>query len=836
LQKTPLAVAVCALLWLLTIPPASFGAPPSPPVPAAGTAAPAKGTAPPAEVPEKAPAAPGVAPKAAAPPAPASIPVPQIVAQAEEVKKLLREMDALAEPVPAIVAIQTRLPDRSANLGPELKSTLELLEQGPPIGIQERLTQSWQASAVELAGWQEVVTGRATQLEHELDRLTALRATWTQTRTDVQAARVPTPVLDNVEAVLAAIEATRVRLQSQRAVTLVLQDEVAEELTRCQETLAQIARLRKGALALTFARSAAPIWSRQLRREDFEELPARIGDELGSSATLVREFAAAHRARVLFHGLLFVVLILVMRAGRSWVRGAAAAGQSVPPAAVVLDHPYAAATVAALVSVLWIYPTRPRTVGDISGMLLLLPMLVILKRLVARPMAPALYAFAVLVLADRIRAQLVITMLGDQVLLLLEMLAAIAVLGWLLGSRRLRRALVAQGMTPGRLRAKDIATGFCLVVCLVAFGTAAYGTVRLARWLGSGLLVDVFLALAAYAAVKVADGLIAFALQAWPLRRLRMVERYRDLVERRAGRTLRVIMTGAWVIAMLTHRGLLDSAVAAGQAALAAEVRRGSLAISVGDVLAFAVTVWLAFLLSSFVRFLLEEDVFPRLEVERGLSYTISRLLHYTVLLLGFLLAIAALGMDLSKVTILAGAFGVGLGFGLQGVVNNFVSGLIVLLERPLNVGDAIQMGDVAGEVRRIGIRSTMVHTAEGAEVIVPNASLVAEKVTNWTLADRKRRIDVPVGVAYGSPPEKVLELLRGVAAAHPQVLSRPAPEAFFLEFGESALKFELRAWTDRFDQWQAIKSELNVGVYAALQGAGFEIPVPQREVRLRQP
>src|SRR5262249_48633563 len=157
-------------------------------------------------------------------------------------------------------------------------------------------------------------------------------------------------------------------------------------------------------------------------------------------------------------------------------------------------------------------------------------------------------------------------------------------------------------------------------------------------------------------------------------------------------------------------------------------------------------------------RFLLDEDVFPRLRLAPGLPYTISSLLHYTVLLVGFLLAIAALGVDLNKVTILAGAFGVGLGFGLQGVVNNFVSGLIVLLERRVRAGAGIQRPEVSGRVRRTGTRSTTLQRAEGAETIPPNASLVAEKVTNWTLSTQARRIDVPVGGAYGPPPQKVLE------------------------------------------------------------------------------
>src|SRR5262244_456728 len=175
----------------------------------------------------------------------------------------------------------------------------------------------------------------------------------------------------------------------------------------------------------------------------------------------------------------------------------------------------------------------------------------------------------------------------------------------------------------------------------------------------------------------------------------------------------------------------------------------------------------------------------------RGISYAISSLLNYVILTLGFLLALGAIGLDLTKVTILAGAFGVGIGFGLQTIVNNFVSGLLVLFERRIEVGDAVKVGDVEGRVQQLGMRACTVRTWEGAEVIVPNATLIADKVTNWTLSDRRRRIDVPIGVAYGTAPDKVIELLLGVARANPQVLSDPSPVALFRGFGESALRFE---------------------------------------------
>jgi small-conductance mechanosensitive channel len=190
--------------------------------------------------------------------------------------------------------------------------------------------------------------------------------------------------------------------------------------------------------------------------------------------------------------------------------------------------------------------------------------------------------------------------------------------------------------------------------------------------------------------------------------------------------------------------------------------------------------------------------------------------------------------MEFSRLALFVGAFGVGLGFGLQTVINNFVSGLILLFERPIQVGDMVEVGGLLGEVRRIGARSSTVHTADGAEVIVPNANLIAEQVVNWTRSDRRRRITVDVGVAYGTDPVRVLELLRGVGAASSAVLSDPPPEALFLGFGESALNFRLRAWIPRFEESYAASSDLGVAISAALRDAGIEIPFPQRDLRVR--
>ena len=251
------------------------------------------------------------------------------------------------------------------------------------------------------------------------------------------------------------------------------------------------------------------------------------------------------------------------------------------------------------------------------------------------------------------------------------------------------------------------------------------------------------------------------------------------------------------------------------------------------NILAFFFTVWAAYLLSKFIRFVLQEDVYPRIGLPKGMSYATSSLIHYILLAVGFVVGMGVLGVKLTQVTVLAGAFGVGVGFGLQSVINNFVSGLILLFERPVHVGDTIQLGDLMGTIRRIGIRASIVHTSQGADIIVPNSQLVSDKVINWTLSDQLRRIDLPVGVNYGAAPQEVINVLEGVEIAHPQILKHPSPLGLFVGYGDSTINFELRAWTDQFERWAEIQSDLTVAVYDAVLKAGMSFPFPQREIRL---
>jgi small-conductance mechanosensitive channel len=197
-------------------------------------------------------------------------------------------------------------------------------------------------------------------------------------------------------------------------------------------------------------------------------------------------------------------------------------------------------------------------------------------------------------------------------------------------------------------------------------------------------------------------------------------------------------------------------------------------------------------------------------------------------------LALWTLGFEFTQLTIILSALGVGIGFGLQGVVNNFVSGLILLFERPVRVGDYIEFGGNWAEIKGIGLRATTVQTFDQADVIIPNADLVTNQVTNWTLSNRRVRLIVPVGVAYGSDVPLVMETLIACAKANSMVAKTPPPQVLFLSFGESSLDFELRVWVLDADDRLKVRSELHQEIDWSFREAGIEIAFPQRDLHVR--
>lgn len=260
--------------------------------------------------------------------------------------------------------------------------------------------------------------------------------------------------------------------------------------------------------------------------------------------------------------------------------------------------------------------------------------------------------------------------------------------------------------------------------------------------------------------------------------------------------------------------------------------------VSLATIVQFLVVGGMVILLSRVVRRLLRTRVLARTKLDIGLQYAIARMVSYVVLVLGFIVGFETVGIDLRSFTVIAGALSVGIGFGLQNIVNNFVSGLIILAERPIQIGDRVDLGNnTVGKVMRIGARATQVLTNDNIMIIVPNSEFISGRVVNWTHIDPRVRFRVAVGVGNGSDPRLVEKLLLEVSAANPNVLGDPAPTVVFRKFGENSLNFELRVWSAEMAHHHgSLESQLNFAIWEKFKQHNIEIPFPQRDLHLKEP
>lgn len=248
-----------------------------------------------------------------------------------------------------------------------------------------------------------------------------------------------------------------------------------------------------------------------------------------------------------------------------------------------------------------------------------------------------------------------------------------------------------------------------------------------------------------------------------------------------------------------------------------------------------SVAIFLLFFLSSRFSKLLSRSILVKYTSSPATVHSVSTIIRYVILIIGLIVIVQTAGIDLSTLSILAGALGVGIGFGLQNITNNFISGLIILFEQPIKVGDRIEVGEIKGDVIKVSARATTVVTNDNISVIVPNSEFISSTVINWSHNDRNVSFRFPVGVSYKEDPRIVKKILMEVAEENSGVLKKPPTQVLFDEFGESSLNFHLRVWTTEYiNRPNILKSQLYFAMFKKFKEAGIEIPFPQRDLNLK--
>jgi potassium-dependent mechanosensitive channel len=692
------------------------------------------------------------------------------------------------------------------------------------------LEAAWKNRAARLAKWQQVISRWTSQLYRDFTLVDQEEQTWELTLKASPPGSLPREVERAVRDLIREIKKVKAEARKRLDSALVLENQLYQRETAISEVLNAVASGRERFQQSLMVAERVPLWEVTTEWQRMGPAAGEIGALLSRQLADAFEFLRTHLLglglTVCLFFFILIVAALLSRKVAQWTQD----HPHFEAATHFLKRPVSLSLLITLVlSLVFFTDNAPRLVRGLGALLLLIPVLRLLPRLIHPAARPVLFTVAVFYIFDSVLSLFLAVPLVDRLAFLVLDIVAFIVLIWLVRLARVRQ-LSTENATPAYLIFLFRVALFLVCVSLVA---NILGYFDLAKLLSTGILYSAYAMFTIFGTTKALSIIFAVLLDTDLARSLSVVRRYGGIISHWGFRILNFAAFVLSVGAILRFFTVRDNVVKAVTDFLTAPIRQGRVDFSLWDVIAFGLVLAAAIMISRAVRLILEEDVFSRVRLARGVPDMISTTVYYTLLLLGFFLALGMAGIDLNRFTLLAGAFGVGVGFGLQNIVNNFISGLILMFERPIHPGDTIEVGGVSGIVKSIGIRSSTISTGDGADAIIPNATLISEKLLNWTLTNPWRRIDIKVGVAYGSDLQKAMEILLAVAAADSNVLKDPTPAVAFQGFGESAINFELRVWT-LVQANLDTKSRLSLALAQALSEAGIEIPFPQRDLNLK--
>ena len=620
-----------------------------------------------------------------------------------------------------------------------------------PVIRLESLQRNWRFYGRQLEAWQREAQRQLDRDSDDAAQLAQRRVTWAATRKEAQSATISPALLERVNAVLARIEA------ADRALSAPL----ARQLEFSRRGNAVAGSIAAGLRAVDAAstsfdfrlavRDSAPLW---IAWRD----PGFSADALSAAASAVelerdflRRYLAASRDRLLVHVVFAVLLLPVLLWMRQRSRRLVAQNPDLRDSTQAMMRPVSAWLVLVLVATLFFQSDSPILLHEVALLIAVIPVLRLLPREIFEVLGPWPYAATGLYVLHRLGVLFVAQPLYHRVHLLAVTLLALAALVWIVLQARRRRP--APQATAFERAARVV--GLVGIVGLAASVVAnVFGNVTLAELLTRGTLNSAYLGLVLYAGATVLGSIARnFRVRrgAHPLHGV--AERAAPLLETLA-RLIRHATLVVWILVTLNQFRVLRPVVSWARRVLNHPLGIGEISVTLGSVLLFLAAVYVAFWIARTMRTVLRDEILGRMALPRGVANSVATLTYYALVVIGLLVALAAAGFEVGQLAIIVGALGVGIGFGLQNVVNNFVSGLILMFERPIQPGDIVEITGTSGKVSEIGMRATTLTTAEGADVIVPNGTLLSEKLINWTLRDTSRRIDVDVGVALWQRPE----------------------------------------------------------------------------------
>ena len=576
-----------------------------------------------------------------------------------------------------------------------------------------------------------------------------------------------------------------------------------------------------------FDRNAAPVWS-SVAFDDPPQVYQQLTLHAENNLILLRDYLSENKVNMYLHLGILVILVLLLYSVRDKAEALNRSNQlpKLGKMLYVLKYPWCAALLITLVigPVLYLHP--PSIMIQIFFIFMLVPLIVIVSGRGSQRENLCTLLLGLAFLLAEIENTQVESSLAHRVMVLITTISGLSSIILFV-----YRPKLAQDTYPAFFRWMLL---IFILLFVVAIGANLLGFVALAVMLNLATVQSLIFGLLLFFSYRVISVFILLVTYSKSLQRSRMMRENQQVISKNLISIASLGLSLYWVVLTLATFNVYDITYEMVSEFLVKERELGTIVFSYWSILVFILVVWASITISRLIRYFLEQQYTLSSSSEKNKKGAYILLLRYFVLVVGFVLAIVAAGIPIDKVTIILGALSVGIGFGLQTIVNNLVSGLILALERPIQIGDVVEVSNYMGTVKDIGIRSSTIKTFDGSEVIIPNANFISGEVTNWTLSDKHYRIEIMVGVAYGSNSEKVTQVLKSALEDQEEIMNNPEPMVLFHGFGESSLDFRILFWCRDRNNWILLRSSVMEIIYQKLNEAKISIPFPQRDLHIK--
>ncbi|MCD4664111.1 MAG: mechanosensitive ion channel, partial [Bacteroidales bacterium] len=695
----------------------------------------------------------------------------------------------------------------------------------------ENTYRSWEGFNSKLHGWRTDINNRIVIAQNNIDDLDKKMERWELTGNNKKIKEEPVELISRISIVIESIKDIRKRFVKKKRELILIEDKIAEMTTFNNNIIEEVSQLQQHLRDSLFIAVSGPLWKVKIDRSDFSPVKPRLKKVWHeNSKTMMNNLKTINLNTFLILILFITLLFLFLRIKYLKLEK----GDSDPGYKSILrtliDHPVLTLFSIILITYHLLFPYYPLIIAQILTLILLINMRYILAGFIDNEDKGLITRLIILLILND--AEIVFWYFGDtaRYFILIE-----TIIGLILFYKYIPR--VDWKLFQGLILKKKIVSllaGISFLLYLISLFANIFGFLNLAVLLIKvGVHVPEFTVIL-FGVSKISKAVVRAFIHICIARGYKAMEKYWGTIEKRSFQIINLLAYFYWVLFLLIAFEISRPVFDWLTEFFIKDRSIGTIDITFGGIFLFIIILGVTFTITGFIKVFVENEILKRLNLPKGIPSTISVTIRYFLIVLGVIFAMSSAGIELGKVSLLAGALGIGIGFGLQNIVVNFVSGLILVYERPLQVGDTIEVENLLGQVKQIGARSSHVRTYDGAEVVVPNGNLVTNQLINWTLSDNRRRIEIKVGVSYGSDPNFVLELLEKVAKENEDVQKDPPPRALFEDFGDSSLNFRLLFWVP-YESGIGTKSDVAIGIFNIFKENNVEIPFPQVDLHVKK-